>query len=659
MIFILTCISSFAQQTVINYTLALKSPGNPSVEQQFDLVTDQNFKDRSGSVNVVQTVKSKGNDLLLTISIDALKESYISLSGKLGLDGFDYESSQFYMPGFWYRKNLRSPEKAPSAKTSKSWIFREDRLSTPLTGAYSETNKSGTTLLRYDVADKLSLAPLSSGEVILSGPTNLGALGFESDRDDVSLTFSMPYREAPKTYYRKLQLGDPITAFLKVEAGEKISFQYLIKNYQASDYSDFVRKAWMHSYDQMQPEGLERDMSDERIKETLSQFWKQSVVEGSGLKGYSGVHLETESCESHPILEVGFVGRVLLNAFNALEYGYAQNDGELIQTANEIWDSYLANGFSKNGFFRERVNYETGHEPPTYSIRRQSEGLYATLFYLDFERRAGRRHPEWEQRARKLLASFEKLQKEDGSYPRKFSEQLQIDDSSGGSSSCAVPALVMAHKYFGDKRYLDMARKVADYQEKEQINKADYFSSTLDANCEDKEASLYVATSLYYLAQVTRGKEKQHYIRLAKKASYFALSWYYTWDVPFAQGQMLGDLGMKTRGWGNVSVENNHIDVYIFEFDEILDWLAEETAEPRFSAFANVIRSSMRSQLLPYEGHMVGIGKVGYYPEVVQHTQWDYGHNGKGFYNKRFAPGWTVASLWELLMVGRTEAFFD
>lgn len=26
---------------------------------------------------------------------------------------------------------------------------------------------------------------------------------------------------------------------------------------------------------------------------------------------------------------------------------------------------------------------------------------------------------------------------------------------------------------------------------------------------------------------------------------------------------------------------------------------------------------------------MCGIAKVGYYPEVVQHTNWDYGKNGK------------------------------
>ena len=102
---------------------------------------------------------------------------------------------------------------------------------------------------------------------------------------------------------------------------------------------------------------------------------------------------------------------------------------------------------------------------------------------------------------------------------------------------------------------------------------------------------------------VSQGKEREHYTGLTKKAAYFALSWYYLWDVPFAPGQMLGDIGLKTRGWGNVSVENNHIDVFIFEFASILNWLSKEYSEPRFSQFAEVISTSMR-QLLPYEGHL-------------------------------------------------------
>ena len=120
---------------------------------------------------------------------------------------------------------------------------------------------------------------------------------------------------------------------------------------------------------------------------------------------------------------------------------------------------------------------------------------------------------------------------------------------------------------------------------------------------------------------------------------------------------MLGDIGLKTRGWGNVSVENNHIDVYIFDFATILDWLSTKYEEPRFSSFANVIRTSM-CQLLPCENHLCGVAKPGYYPEVVQHTHWDYGRNGKGYYNDIFAPGWTVASLWEMLTPERINLFF-
>lgn len=643
----------------VDYTLSLKNPGNPAVDHMLKGEEGVLSSSEDLPVSVSQKTTVKNGDQVLEITILATDDSYVNLSGKVAFPEYAYENTHFYLPGFWYRKNLRSPDKAPNARVSKSWIVREDRLSTPMTSAYSTDQQQGVSLIRLDEANQLALAPLNQGEVILSGPTNLGALGFEEQEGSAGLTFAIPYKEAPHCYYRKLTLGEPMTSYLYLKAGEQLTVKYLLKTYEASDFSKFVAAAWTHAYDTKKPEPVAgSDFTNVEIKQTLAQFYKQSFTETTDLKGYAGVHLQTATCESVPLLEVGFVGRVLLNAFNSLEFGYQQNDQELIDLSNQIWDSYLANGFNQTGLFREVVDELHDWEADVFSIRRQSEGLYAALFYLNYERRAGRSHPEWEAKVRRMLDLFAQLQKDDGSFPRKFDDELVVKDSSGGSSSCVVPPLVMAYQYFKDKEYLEMARKVSAYQETELIDKADYFSSTLDANCEDKEASLYVATSLYYLAQVTKGKERSEYIRLAKKASYFALSWYYTWDVPFAQGQMLGDLGMKTRGWGNVSVENNHIDVYIFEFDEILDWLAGATDEPRFSEFAEVIRSSMRSQLLPYEGHMVGIAKVGYYPEVVQHTQWDYGKFGKGFYNDLFAPGWVVASLWELLTEGRTEDFF-
>ena len=175
------------------------------------------------------------------------------------------------------------------------------------------------------------------------------------------------------------------------------------------------------------------------------------------------------------------------------------------------------------------------------------------------------------------------------SFPRKYRDDQSDFDPSGGSTPSATSTLVMGYKYFGDKRYLKAAKLSVDYLERNIISKSDYFSSTLDANCEDKEAAISAVTATYYLAMVTKKQERQHYIDLCRQAAYFALSWYYLWDVPFAQGQMLGDLDFHSRGWSNVSVENNHIDVFVFELPHIVRWLAEETGEQRFNQICDVI----------------------------------------------------------------------
>lgn len=53
-------------------------------------------------------------------------------------------------------------------------------------------------------------------------------------------------------------------------------------------------------------------------------------------------------------------------------------------------------GFSDAGFFNEVIHYQRNFVDSVHSIRRQSEGAYAVLYYLDYEKRHGRRHLDWE-----------------------------------------------------------------------------------------------------------------------------------------------------------------------------------------------------------------------------------------------------------------------
>ena len=649
-----------ANYTPENVSISLKVPGNDArhysltLQKQQDGVYTCHSSEQLPLVITRQVVDKDGKQRI-NVVITALDTVYFNYGEQIKT-GYRHSDCQFYMPGFWYRQNLRSPEKAPSFHTSDSWLVREDRLSSPLTAAFNSSKGKSMSVIRIDKFDKEALTTHKEGEVIVSGETSIGYTGFENIGGMTVLSYGFPYKEAPKTYIRKLTLAPSVEAFQLLRKGDSITLTWELSEIAVADFSECVQRTWEYCYDTNRPQPVNTPYTVDRMKDVLSNFFVESYVNTTPTHYYSGVELKTATCASTDVAEVGFVGRTLLNAFNALEYGFQQNRPELVNSANSIFDTYLSSGFSPAGFFNEVVHYNRDFKEPKLSIRRQSEGVYAILNYLAYEKQHKRKHPEWEKCLKVILDSFLRLQNADGSFPRKFKDDFSIVDGTGGSTPSATLPLVMAYKYFKDKRYLESAKRTVNYLENELISKSDYFSSTLDANCEDKEASLYAATATYYLALVTKGAERAHYAELCRKAAYFALSWYYTWDVPFAEGQMLGDIGLKTRGWGNVSVENNHIDVFIFEFADVLHWLSKEFNEARFSDFAEVISTSMR-QLLPYEGHMCGVSKVGYYPEVVQHTNWDYGRNGKGYYNDIFAPGWTVASLWELFSPGRAEKF--
>ena len=656
----LSILSMTVSAVNIKTQISIKQPGNEA--KVIQLQADGNQLKAAGGetlpLHISAQLVNDGDDQLYTVTIKADATTYYNIGAALAT-GIKSADSEFYLPGFWYHRNLRSPKQAPAFHTSKSWNFREDRLSSPMTSIYDMANGQSMSVMRCIDTPQECLTTHQQGEIILSGETSLGYLGLDCEQQEAKLTFGYPYIETPKRYIRKLTLAAPVFAFAKIEKGQTKTLKWRISKSEAKDFGQHVTMMWQRCFDNLNPQPLKARFTPEEMKKGLTNYFRQAYVGNFPLKYHSGHTLLTNDCKPFPEAQIGFVGRVLLNAFNAIEYGEQHGEQDIVATGQEILDSYLQHGLTSAGYFYDNVNFERGFpldEKVVHSIRQQSEGVYAILLYLKYEKAHGRKHPEWEAKIKTILDGFLKLQKADGSFARKYKDDGSDVDGTGGSTPSSTSALVMGYRYFGKKQYLEAARRTVNYLEQNIISKSDYFSSTLDANCEDKEAAIAAVTATYYLAAVTKGKERQHYIDLCEKAAYFALSWYYMWDVPFAQGQMLGDLGLKTRGWSNVSVENNHIDVFVFELPHIVKWLGEQKGNTRFLQMHDVIFNSL-SQLMPTPERLCGIALPGFYPEVVQHTTWDYGMNGKGFYNNLFAPGWTVASLWEMYSPTRTDDF--
>ena len=357
----------------VKASISLKVPGNEA--KQYPLTFQKSKSDNTSylleasekmPLTIFQTMEEKDDKLQMTVCITALEDVYFNYSQQVST-GFRHDDCQFYMPGFWYRRNLRSPKEAPSFHTSDSWLVREDRLSSPLTGIYSEKAKRFVTVNRLDKFESDALTTHREGEVILSGKTSLGFTGFENRDGIATLSFGFPYREAPKSYIRKLTLAPQVEAFQFLKGGETVVLNWVVFEDAAEDFSDFIRHTWEYCYDTYAPKPVDTPYSIEEMKSTLSSFFVNSLVSIPELTYTSGVGLRTNDCKSNGEAEIGFVGRVLLNAFNAWEYGWESNRAELKENSSKIFYSYLKNGFTPAGFFKEFVNLDRKFEEPVHS----------------------------------------------------------------------------------------------------------------------------------------------------------------------------------------------------------------------------------------------------------------------------------------------------
>lgn len=128
--------------------LSLKVPGNNAVNYKLhpDKLENSYFdyewrSDNKLPITVFHKVEERDSCMRLTVQLTAAQDVYFNYRQLLST-GYRHDNCQFYMPGFWYRRNLRSPKKAPSFHTSDSWLVREDRLSAPLTGIFSRKRKT-------------------------------------------------------------------------------------------------------------------------------------------------------------------------------------------------------------------------------------------------------------------------------------------------------------------------------------------------------------------------------------------------------------------------------------------------------------------------------------------------------------------------------------
>ena len=77
------------------------------------------------------------------------------------------------------------------------------------------------------------------------------------------------------------------------------------------------------------------------MKAQLANYFRKAYVDKYALKYHSGSDVRCDDCRPSDHVTLGFVGRVLLNAFNSLEYGEQTGEAQLVEMGRAIFDSYL------------------------------------------------------------------------------------------------------------------------------------------------------------------------------------------------------------------------------------------------------------------------------------------------------------------------------
>ncbi len=571
--------------------------------------------------------------------------------------GFSSDSIVFFVPGVFIKGNIFSQNKVYSLLRSKKWIFREDRLPIPISVAYDEKKQKLVALLKlpaqYDFTDQ-NQVDSDSQEILVD--TDIFGIGFDYDTQKIIFTF--PFEEYPVFYRRKLSTESfyelPSKKALYNFSAKK-SFDLFIVEIEGENFADAVLKLWKVVYKLYEKNGIISEKLpnlnlDYQLR-VLSSFFRRYFYDGEKIKGFfSFVRTETGDVFL-PWIEASFTGMALMNASNSILLGKYLKDSELIDKGKKVILSWIEQGM-ENGFFidcfdttsNSKCEFRPVFFKDAFFSRRNFESLLALYLAYLYETEILPQDYDFILRVKdafiKGAENMMKLQRKDGSFARAYRFSGEEFDTSPAGTLFSAPVFIKAYEISGNPDFLRSAILSADFISK-LAEKFEFYGSTIDANSEDKEAAMWAFISCYL---VWKKVNQEKYFTCARRSLFAALWWFYLWNVPFNPNQLFYKIGLKTQGLSSVSVENIHVDVYLFFFPSLVSDFSsfEPDFQDELRKFSQIMISAV-SEVVPtnYKNN----GSVpGIIPEVIQQTWWDYGFGGKGTYNLTSATGWTVAS---------------
>lgn len=472
------------------------------------------------------------------------------------------------IPGAFYRENRPAgcprpfPRHDPGADgsgaglVSDHWSFRADRAAVGAVFAWGATACIG----------------LAAEEV---GPLGLGGLGLAGRGEDAAIWLDMPYREEPVRYTGSPEPQLASVTYARWEPGRpvRVAYQVYLGASDPHAYDPFLRTLYRR---RRLAAPLAPWMSPERAADLAAHGlvrWHFRRVEGA--KGSLAILAETAGFDreagdgrggsvDRDNMHVAWVSGTPWAAA-LLRFGRLRADEIATAAGIAVLDTIASGGLSPSGTlwgeWRAGSGWGGGWNPSGWlHARTVSEATLFLLRAIRDERAHGHAHPAWEAAARSSLSFAASHQDADGDLG------LYYDPRSGDvrqwGTAAGLPwiaALLLGAELFGDEAWRGAALRAGRHYARF-VEAAWIVGAVEDVPAAPTSEDGYAAIMAYVALQ--EADPSDHWLRLARRAADWTMTFRYAWNVPFPRETLLGRYDFRTRGGDQASSCNQHLHAY-------------------------------------------------------------------------------------------------
>jgi hypothetical protein len=527
-------------------------------------------------------------------------------------DGARFADARFFAPPATYDRNDLDEDGVDDYLGTQSLSWREDRLNALSVLAFDPESRLAVSIVRAvpPAFDDRPVRP--NRERMFLQRTDVGSLGWAPGRphDRLRLRACYPFDEGERSHALLLLERPGWGAFWPVADAPTLAVSWLVRVERGDSFIDVAWSHFARRLRELSPDPVAlRAPADELLRlriEALDRYYLESdpAAEPRGPAGYVLNCHPQDGVQLADIIQYGFTGQNILNAFLALRFAQAHGDQEIGRRARRVIDFFVREAaVPGTGLFHDLYNVPRGRMdcwwtglllPLAYAqpggsleqlmgplhrrweneisqlqqirgsyLRCMSESVHALLGAAAFEAAEGRSQRHWELAARAYGEFLLRAQEADGSWYRAYDHDGRPLTSPAiwfgttaveqrSSSATAIPVLLALAEAGGEPRFADAAIRAGRFVRTTLIDPVRFNGGIHDpiyakGQLVDNEGILFPMVAMLGLHRLTGDR---WFLEGAYNAARLFASWICLWDVPLPADSTLARYGFRSTGTG-------------------------------------------------------------------------------------------------------------